>query len=108
MSMTMPDLNDPKMITAMDELKAMILQKYPDAVFEPEVGGEPLGVYLVTRVDVDDTDEVLDLVVDRVVEFIAEEDIPIHVLPLPTDERARKLREEMEATKHLPPKPLYD
>jgi hypothetical protein len=86
----------------------MILAKYPDAKIQAEIGFEPLGVYLFTTVDLDDPDEVLELVLNRVLEFIVDEDIPIHVLPLQTDERNRKLREEMEATKHLPPKPLYD
>lgn len=84
----------------------MILQEYPGTVIEPEIGYEPLGVYLIARVDVDDTDEVLDLVVDRVVKFIAEEDIPIHVIPLRTEERERAMR--AEAAKGLPPEPLYD
>ena len=44
---------------------------------------------LVTTVDLDDPDEVGDLVVDRVAELVAEEHIPVHVIPVRTPERIK-------------------
>jgi hypothetical protein len=45
-------------------------------------GDDPSGVYVLATVDVDDTDEVFDLVVDRLVDLQVDEGVPVYVLPL--------------------------
>jgi hypothetical protein len=102
----MPDLKDPKTKSAIDELSEMILESFPGTKMHAEIRDDPLGVYLISEVDLDDPDEVMDLVVDRVVELNVWEGVPIHVIPLRNEERDRALRAEL--AKGLPPKPLYD
>ena len=41
----------------LDELQQLIRERYPDATFAVEVGGEPDGVYLMTTVDLEDAEE---------------------------------------------------
>ena len=66
----------------------MIAARYPTVAFEVSRGhDEPRNVHLTAVVDVDDTDEVLDLVIERVVDLQTEEGIPVHVIPIRTPER---------------------
>jgi hypothetical protein len=78
----------PQMESAIKELKAMILARFPDAQFNvaPAID-EPESIHIITTVDVDDTEEVLDLVIDRVIDLIVEEGIPVHVIPVRPLER---------------------
>jgi len=83
----MHDHND-RMETALEELRALILSRYPEATFEtgPSQDDDAI-VHLYAYVDVEDTDEVMDLVIDRMVDMQAEEGLPIFVLPRRTPER---------------------
>ena len=83
---------DPRIRQAADELQELIRSRYPTAVFSLSHGEDPDGFYLHTMVDLDDPDEVMDLVADRVLELQIEEGLPLHVLPLRTQERRRKLQ----------------
>ena len=59
---------DPRIERAIEELKGMLLQEYPDATFEITNGeDEPEAIHLITTVDVGDLNTVLDVVIDRVV-----------------------------------------
>ena len=79
---------EPRIEGALEELRGMIARQYPTATFELSRGqDEPRNVHLTVAVDVDDTDEVLDLVIDRVVGLQVEEGIPVHVIPIRTPER---------------------
>ena len=73
----------PRMHAAVEELKALVRQHYPDATFEvassPE---EPCIVHLWTTVDVPDTTEVVDAVLARVLELQIDEGLPIYVVPV--------------------------
>ncbi len=64
------------------EFEDLIGKAYPEASFDVEVGGEPDGVYLIVTVDLEDTEEVLDVVMDRILEVQIEERLPVYVLPL--------------------------
>jgi hypothetical protein len=59
----------------------MILQRFPDAIFEVVRGDDPDGVYLTAKVDVDDLDEVTDTVISRVVDMQVDEGLPVYVVP---------------------------
>ena len=79
---------DGRMEAAVAELQALIGQHYPDTTFSlshPE--DEPTSVELTAVVDVDDPDEVLDIVIDRVVQLQVDEQLPIHVVPIRTPAR---------------------
>ena len=78
----------PQMATAIRELRAMITARYPDALFEiARSTDEPKSIHLITTVDIEDTDSILDLVIERVLELNVEEGIPIHVIPVQPIER---------------------
>src|SRR6476620_8300664 len=74
---------DLRLQAAVDELKAMILQRYPDATFTVSPAeDDPRITHLLTTVDVDDTEEVVDLVIDRMLELQVDEGLPIYVVPV--------------------------
>jgi hypothetical protein len=88
---------NPNMQQAVDELIHTIRQHYPEAVFQISRGvDEPEQVHLWTTVDREDPDEVLDLILDRLLELEIEERIPLYVIPMRTPER---VLQEMEATR---------
>src|SRR5436305_349516 len=88
----------PHIQQALDELQRMILQHYPDATFAVSRGeDDPKSIHLNATVDVEDTDEVLDVVIDRVLDLQVEEGLPIHVIPL------RPIGRVLEELKSAPP-----
>jgi hypothetical protein len=94
----------PRMEDAVHELKELITARFPQAAFVVEEGVDPEGIYLVTTVDIADTDEVIAVIGDRLVELQVEEGLPIYVTPLRPIERVlAQLRERETAT---PPSPL--
>ncbi len=80
--------DDPRLDRALDELRDMIRRHFPDATFwvEPSVD-DPTIVHLVAEADVEDTEEVLNVVLDRMIEMQAEEGLPLFVLPRRTPAR---------------------
>jgi len=89
---------------AINELKGTIAERFPQASFIVEEGFDPKGIYLVTTVDITDTDEIVDVVGDRLVELQVDEGLPIYVTPLrPIQRVIAELRER----EHAPtPSPL--
>src|SRR5690348_5751015 len=87
------DQNNPRIQSAVTELQGMIRQRFPQAVFEVSRGEDPNGVYLDAIVDIEDPDEVMDLVIERLVQLRVEEGLPVHVLPqLPTERSLEAVR----------------
>lgn len=83
---------------AIAELKQTISERYPSATFEiAPAADDPSIIHLITAVDLDDPDEVGDLVIDRVAELVAEEHLPIHVVPIRTPERIKASPEQTRA-----------
>ena len=94
----------PRMEEAVHELKRLITVRFPQAAFVVEEGFDPEGLYLVTTVDIADTDEVMAVVGDRLVELQVDEGLPVYVTPLrPIKRVVAQLREREAAT---PPAPL--
>ena len=88
----------PRMKEALDELKGLITARFPQAAFVVEEGFDPEGVYLITTVDIADTDEVIAVIGDRLVALQGDEGLPIYVTPLrPIDRVVAELRQR-EAT----------
>ncbi|MBI2939490.1 MAG: hypothetical protein HYY04_03560 [Chloroflexi bacterium] len=79
---------DPRIERAIVELQEMVQRKYPTATFEVSQGDDPVGTYLWATVDVDDTDHVMDVVVDRLLHLQVEERLPLHFIPVQPVERA--------------------
>jgi len=85
---------------AVNELKGSICERFPQASFVVEEGFDPKGIYLVTTVDIADTDEVMDVVGDRLVELQVDESLPIYVTPL---RLIRRVIAELRERAHTPP-----
>jgi hypothetical protein len=72
---------------AIAEIQEMILARYPNAAFELELGEDPDGTWMTVTVDVEDTDEVFDVIVGRLLDMQVEERIPLYVIPVRPIER---------------------
>ena len=72
----------------MDELEALISSRYPTASYQRSHGEDPEGEYLTATVDVEDTDEVVDLIIDRMLEMQIAEGLPVYVIPIRPIQRA--------------------
>lgn len=83
---------DPRAQQAVEELQGLIQQHYPAATFAVQRGeDDPAAIHLLATVDLDDTDAVLDLVIERMMAFQIEEQLPVFVIPLRPVERAHAL-----------------
>jgi hypothetical protein len=88
---------------AVNELKGMISARFPQASFVVEEGFDPKGTYLVTTVDIADTDEVIDVVGDRLVDLQVTEGLPLYVTPLrPIQRVVAELRKREQTTPSSP------
>jgi len=96
----------PAIEEAVRELKGAITARFPQVSFVVEEGFDPKGTYLVPTVDIDDTDEVIDLVGDRLVELQVDEGLPVYVTPLRPIQRVIAELQEREQAMSLPPLPL--
>ncbi len=76
---------------ALAEMQEMIKAAYPTTTFQIYRGEDPNGVYLRAIVDVEDTDDVIDVFIDRLVDMQIEERLPVH-----TPERVARLVAEAE------------
>jgi hypothetical protein len=86
----------PRMHEALEELKHMLRQRYPDATFRVARSPEnPETVLLKPVVDVADRDEVMDVVIDRLIELQSVEQLPLFVVPVRTPERNEAIRQAM-------------
>jgi hypothetical protein len=94
----------PRMEAAVHELQRLITARFPQAIFVIEDGVDPEGIYLVTTVDIPDTDEVIAVIGDRLVELQVTEGLPVYVTPLRPIERVIAELREREAA--MPPSPL--
>jgi hypothetical protein len=90
----------PPMRQALKELEGIIGHRYPTATFDISRGeDDPEVVHLTTTVDLDDPDEVLDLVITRVMKLQVEEKLPLYVIPVRTPERVAALRRVLAENK---------
>lgn len=75
---------------AVAELQGAIAARYPTTIFElARSPDDAVSLHLLAIADVDGSDEVGDLIVDRVVALQVEEGIPLHVIPLRTPARVQ-------------------
>lgn len=99
------DESDPRIQAALDELKELIRARFPDAEFSTYRGEDPDGIYLKSVVDIDDLDEVMDVVIDRVVDMEVEEDLPVYVV---MSQPPRRIMAELRKRKKQKVAPLPD
>lgn len=75
--------SDPQMAAALAELEQLIGERYPDAAVTTFRGEDPEGMYLRVTVDLDDPDEVVDHVLDKLYEVQVERALPVYVVAVP-------------------------
>src|SRR5436305_7440714 len=96
---------DSRVTAAIEQLQALIQQRYPAADFEVSTNPEePENVHLITAVDLEDPDEVLDLVLDRVLDLQIEQRIPVHVIAIRSEERILQTLDEPSRNKPSRPR----
>lgn len=92
---------EPKMQAAVAELQHLILTRFPSTIFTVSEADDPDGVYMRAIFDADDTDEVFDLLLDRMTDLQVDDGLPIYVEPVRTPERqaaSRKRAQQAWAT----------
>ena len=72
----------PRIAEALNEIKELIRQAYPEATFTVGEGEDPEGIYLTATVDVDDRGPVIDRFLERLLELQLNEELPIFVIPV--------------------------
>jgi hypothetical protein len=70
--------SDPRIQKAVAEFTALLSARFPSSTFVVSVG--------------DDPDEVVDLIIDRLVTLQVEDELPLYVIPVRTPERASAVR----------------
>ena len=78
---------DPRVVSALDELRRLIAAQYPDARFTVFEGEDPEGVYLRATVDIEDSSDALAPVLDKLYELEVERKLPIYVVTSQPEER---------------------
>jgi hypothetical protein len=87
----------PRIRAAIDELEGMIVERFPQATFLVHEGYDPPGIYLKATVDIDDTDEVVDVIGDRLLDLQVYEELPLYFVPLRPIERVlEEIRKQAE------------
>lgn len=86
------DEEDPRVQAAIDELCNLILARYPEATFTTYYGEDTDLIWLEAAVGVEDLDEVVNVILDRMVDM-QEAGLPVSVVPTwPEDRIADHLR----------------
>ena len=81
-------ITDPRMLAAVNELEELVRSHYPEATFSVSHGtDDPEAVHIYATVDLEDTEPVVDIVLERELALLAEEGLAVHVIPLRTPER---------------------
>lgn len=94
--------DDPRIASAIKELKEIIQRHYPTAQFVVALGEDPDGVYLKPVVDVDDTEEVFDTVIERLLQMQIEEALPIFVVPVRPPARVAQMIRDQSRRRYTP------
>jgi hypothetical protein len=63
-------------------LISLLLSRYPHADLTVSEGEDPDGVYITAMVDIEDTDEVTDFIIERTMALQIDEQLPIYVIPI--------------------------
>lgn len=85
---------------AVSELTGLIHQHFPTATFQVRRGVEdPDETFITTTVDIEDPDEVLEPIMDRMLTLQLDEEIPVYEVPVHTPERIAETQRRI-ATHH--------
>jgi hypothetical protein len=73
---------DPRISEALTNLQERIREAYPEATFDVFYRDDSEGMRLRAIVDVEDTNEVMDLVIDQLYELQIEQGLAVYVIPV--------------------------
>jgi hypothetical protein len=99
---------DPQVQGAVEELRRLIADRYPGARFDVFERDDPEGVRLQATIDVEDTDEVMDVIMDALFNIQVERGVPVYVVteqPLPRVTEELRARARRTSSVVLPPLP---
>jgi len=82
MSVQRAPVDDPRLLAAASELRDLIAARYPGATFELTSGDDPVGLYLIPIVDVDDTEDVAEVIAERLLALQIDDELPVYVFPV--------------------------
>ncbi len=99
MTIEQSPLTDPKMQAAIAELQNLILDHYPTATFTVGAAEDPEGIYMRAVMDIDDTDDVIALILDRLVDLQVQDELPLYVVPVRTPERIAAYKERLQTNR---------
>ena len=71
---------DPRIADALHEIQRLIAAHYLDARFDVFEGEDPEGVYLRAEVDIEDSSDALEPVLDKLHELQVERELPVYVV----------------------------
>ena len=97
--------DDPRITAAISGLKQLIRERYPKASFTVYRGEDPCGIYLRSTVDVDDLDDVMDVVIDRLYDVQVEQGLPVYVV---MTQPARRIAADLRKRAKQRTRPLPD
>ena len=90
-------ITDPRVVAAVSELEELVRSHYPHSTFNVGRGpDDPEAIHVYATVDLEDTEPVVDLVIERELELLLDEGLPVQVIPLRTPERNAAILEEQE------------
>jgi hypothetical protein len=90
-------ITDPRVLAAVNELEELVRSRYPDASFSVGRGqDDPEAIHVYATVDLEDTEPVVDLVIERELELLLDEGLPVQVIPLRTPDRNAAILKELE------------
>lgn len=94
------EITNPRMKAAVEELQGLIRSHFPSTTFTVGEDEGPDSVYMRAIVDVDDTDEVTEVFIDRLVDLQVDDGLSIYVVPVRTPERIAEHWRQQDARSH--------
>ncbi len=89
---------DPAHQSAVSELTDLVKQRYPTTTFMVGPGeDDPDVTHITAIVDVDDPDEVVDMIIDRMLELQFDHSVPVYLIPIRTPERVAALQSRQQS-----------
>lgn len=90
-------MSDQQILSAINEIMDIIRAHYPDASLEYGFADDPVGIHATVTVDVEDTEEVSDLYLDRLIDMRFEESLPLYFVTVPPAGRSAEwVRQRLE------------
>ncbi len=84
--------------SAVSELTGLVKQRYPTTAFTVGPGeDDPDVTHITAIVDVDDPDEVVDMVIDRMLELQFDHGVPVYLIPIRTLERVAAVQSRQQS-----------